>query len=268
MLGIAGLDSVREIADEAGAAIMEVYSGAFGVRLKHDASPLTAADLAAHRVIADRLRAQFPDIPVLSEEGADLAPWSVRSRWERYFLVDPLDGTKEFVQRNGQFTVNIALVENGSPTAGVVLAPATGVAYWGCAGRGAWKQTVTEESLEIACDPVPDRGRIRVVGSRSHSSAETEKFLAELGGRYDGIEFFAVGSSIKICMVAEGAADLYPRLAPTMEWDTAAAHAVLAAAGGRVVSYGTGRDLMYNNSEVPRNRWFIAHGPGWQDLPQ
>ena len=264
MLSATDLDAVRAIAAEAGDAIMEVYSGAFSVRRKDDSSPLTAADLAAHRIITYGLRAEFPDVPVLSEEQSNLAPWQIRRRWERYFLVDPLDGTKEFVQRNGQFTVNIAFVEGGRPTAGVVHAPAPELTYWGRAGGGACKESAEDGVQSIACEPVPNRGKLRVIGSRSHSSPATEEFVERLRSRFEEIAFLAVGSSIKICMVAEGAADLYPRLAPTMEWDTAAAHAVLTAAGGRLVDHSTGRELMYNYKEDLRNRWFVAHGPGWQ----
>ena len=264
MLSNSELDVVRMIAAEAGAAIMEIYRGGFSVLQKVDASPLTAADLAAHRIIAAGLRAEFPDIPILSEESSNLASWQVRRNWEQYFLVDPLDGTKEFVQKNGQFTVNIALVEGGLPTAGVVHAPARGVSYWGRAGGGACKGSDGSRPQSITSKPVPTRGSVRVVGSRSHSSAETEEFLARLRDRFDEIAFLAVGSSIKICMIAEGSADLYPRLAPTMEWDTAAAHAVLAAAGGGLVEVGTGRDLVYNSKDDLRNRWFLAHGAGWQ----
>ena len=266
MLDARELDAVRSIAAEAGAAIMEVYAGAFSVRRKDDSSPLTRADLAAHQVITEGLASQHPHVPVLSEEQANLTPWPIRQRWKRYFLVDPLDGTKEFIQRNGQFTVNIALVVDGRPAAGVVHAPARAVTYWGQVGEGAFRHTAKQGARQIECSEVASRGRIRVVGSRSHSSPPTERFLADLRSRYDEVQFHAVGSSLKICMVAEGSADLYPRLAPTMEWDTAAAHAVLAAGGGRLVEHPSGRDLMYNYKEGLRNPWFVAHGPGWQDV--
>jgi 3'(2'), 5'-bisphosphate nucleotidase len=236
---------------------MRVYAREFRVRRKQDDSPVTDADTAAHRIISSRLRSEYPGIPVLSEESAHVAPYESRRDWDSYWLVDPLDGTKEFVNRNGQFTVNIALIEGGRPVAGAVYAPARDWMYWGALESGAFKASGDGESAPIRCGPLPESGRLRVVGSHSHLSPETRSYVRALQSRYSEISFLAMGSSLKICLVAEGAADLYPRLAPTMEWDTAAAHAVLAAAGGRLVSYGTDAELRYNKEDL-HNGWFIA----------
>lgn len=254
------LDRIRAIACDAGAAIMEVYSGDFSVRAKHDASPLTEADLAAHAIIEARLREEFPQIPLLSEEGSEQVPYATRKHWRRYWLVDPLDGTKEFVKRNGQFTVNIALIDGNRPVAGVVHLPATGTTYWGAESAGSFKSTEAGDAVPIRCSAIPASGRLRVVGSSSHRSAETDRYLQALRRRYSDMSFLAVGSSIKICMVAEGAADIYPRFGPTMEWDTAAAHAILNTAGGRLIRHDTGEDLSYNKPDL-LNQWFVAEAP-------
>ena len=252
-------DFLLDTARDAGQAIMAVCSRDFEIREKGDSSPLTEADMASHVIIQSRLESEYPEIPVLSEESASVASYEVRRGWERYWLVDPLDGTKEFIKRNGQFTVNIALMEAGKPVAGVVYAPARDWTYWGAAGAQAFKAVGDGRPDPIRCAKVPESGRIGVVGSSSHLSAETEAFVDRLRSRYSEIEFVGMGSSLKICLVAEGAADLYPRLAPTMEWDTAAAHAVLSAAGGRLLAYGTEDDLPYNK-EILRNGWFVAEG--------
>ena len=253
------LGSIRSIARDAGTAIMRVYARDFRVRRKADSSPLTEADSIAHRIITDALEAKHPGIPILSEESSELASYSVRRGWTRYWLVDPLDGTKEFVKRNGQFTVNIALVVHGCPIAGVVYAPARDWMYWGSARDGAFKSVTGGESVPIRCAEVPESGSLRVVGSKSHLSTETREYLEALRTRYSKISFVAMGSSLKICLVAEGSAELYPRLAPTMEWDTAAAHAVLVAAGGRLIDQGTGDELRYNKENL-LNGWFVAEG--------
>lgn len=263
---------VIDIARRAGSAIMEVYQGQdFDVTRKGDDSPLTAADLAAHRVIVDQLAQLTPERPVLSEESADI-PWSERQRWTSYWLVDPLDGTKEFIKRNDEFTVNIALVENGEPVWGVVYAPALDILYQGgVAAQGAWKfepvasDRASAESRPTGLQSAENRiqvarpesgGPIRIVGSRSHGSPEFEAFVAQ----YDNPVIKSMGSSLKICLVAEGAADVYPRLGPTSEWDTAAAHAVLLGAGGRLVEAGSRTPLRYNQKESVLNPHFMAWG--------
>lgn len=253
------LDSIRAIARDAGTAIMRVYAREFHVWRKADSSPLTEADSTAHRIILDALEADHPEIPILSEENSEVPPHTVRRAWRRFWLVDPLDGTKEFVKRNGQFTVNIALVEDGCPVAGVVYAPARDWMYWGSIGSGAFKSVGRGDPVPIRCAMVPESGALRVVGSHSHLSDETREYLKALRLRYSKVSFVAMGSSLKICLVADGSAELYPRLAPTMEWDTAAAHAVLVAAGGRLLEYGTGNELRYNKDNL-LNGWFVAEG--------
>ncbi len=249
------LARVTDIARRAGREILEVYaSGRVSTQVKSDASPLTAADLRAHRLIVAALRELTPQWPVLSEEAA-ATPFSERSRWRRYWLVDPLDGTREFLARNGEFTVNLALIEDHAPVLGVVHAPVTDLSYQGLPGTGAWRQsgTAAAEAVAVAAHA---HSPPRVVGSRSHRGDSLEAFRARLGRH----ELLSVGSSLKFCMVAEGAADVYPRLGPTSEWDTAAAHAVLCAAGG-TVSELAGEPLRYNTRRQLSNPFFVAFGP-------
>ena len=251
------LDDLLAIARRAGAAILEHYDRPETVQTKADESPLTAADLAAHRVIRDGLAALAPELPLLSEEGG-MPDYATRGGWSRYFLVDPLDGTKEFLKRNGEFTVNIALIENGRATAAVVHAPALGGASWaGRVGEGAWRE-VDGHRDAIQTAALPPVWRILV--SRSHRSPEVETFLA----RCPAHEPIAAGSSLKFCRIAEGAADVYPRLGPTSEWDTAAGQCVLEAAGG-VVLRTDGSPLRYNAKADILNPWFIAAGVAEHD---
>ncbi|MDL2193043.1 3'(2'),5'-bisphosphate nucleotidase CysQ [Cobetia sp. LC6] len=257
------LNALEVIARKAGAAIMEIYeSGDFTVDMKSDDSPLTTADRAAHAVIVDGLKAmdaEFGATPILSEEDADIS-WDVRSDWTRYWLVDPLDGTKEFIKRNGEFTVNIALIEQGVPTMGVVYAPAIETLYVGAQqGEGqtaiAEKQVGEGERQAIAVSDVPSStDSWRIVGSRSHQSEEFKAFVAD----FAACDIVAMGSSLKLCLVAEGAADLYPRLGPTCEWDTGAAHAVVEAAGGQVLNAETRQALRYNQHDSVLNPYFIV----------
>ncbi len=247
-----------DIARAAGQAILEVYHQDFSVEQKDDDSPLTAADLASNRIIVQRLRELDPDVPILSEEGADI-PYPTRSQWQRYWLIDPLDGTREFVKRNGEFTVNIALIENGRPVAGVVHVPVTGISYLGQSGQGAWKIDPQDRSLPIR---VRDRRQAtaHVAGSRSHAGDSLRRFLERLGDH----EIVSMGSSLKLCLVAEGTADIYPRLGPTSEWDTAAAQAVVEAAGGMVTDTQL-RPLRYNTKESLLNPHFLVFGDQDED---
>lgn len=251
------LDIVTAAVREAGRAILEIYERDFKVELKADRSPLTEADLAAHRILTRRLGEAYPDIPVLSEENVDDIPYDRRARWDRYWLVDPLDGTKEFIKRNGGFTVNVAYMEDNLPVAGVVYAPSKDWLYYGSSGGGAFKVEGGGKPVALRCAPLPAGGVLRIVGSLSHPSPEMESFIREQQTHYDDVEFIAMGSSLKICLVAEGKADIYPRFGPTMEWDTAAAHAVIRAAGGTIASYDSDTDLSYNKKDL-RNGWFLA----------
>jgi len=242
------------IARTAADAILAIYESEFAIAQKDDRSPLTAADLAAHHAIVDGLARLTPDVPVLSEESAHEVPTAERHGWPCLWVVDPLDGTREFIKRNGEFTVNIALVEHGVATFGVVLAPVTGVCWHGGPAIGACRRTADGEERELRVRR-PAVAPLRVAASRSHRDARTEAFLAAMGD----IEPTGLGSSLKFCLVAEGGLDVYPRFGPTSEWDTAAAQAVLEGAGGQVVD-PTGRPFRYNQRDTILNGEFIALG--------
>ena len=254
------LDPVRALAAHASAQILAIYATAFEVTAKADCSPLTAADLAAHQTIVAGLADLTPGVPVLSEESAAL-PFSERQLWQRYWLIDPLDGTREFIQRNGEFTVNIALIDHHQPILGVVHVPVTGLCYFAARDCGAFRQQPGQAPQAIAVRPLQVGQPIRVVGSRSHGGQGLEKFAAALGPH----QLVSIGSSLKLCQVAEGAADVYPRLGPTSEWDTAAAQAVVEVAGGWVVSAVTGQPLRYNTRDSLLNPYFIAYGDAHRD---
>lgn len=240
------------IAFEAGAEILKVYEGGgLKTSYKEDSSPLTAADEAADLVIGEGLKRIVPEVPVLLEE-TKAEPYEVRKFWKRLLIVDPLDGTKEFIKRNGEFTVNIALVEDGCPIVGIVHAPALGVSYYGVVNEGAFRIDKDGETVIRVADY--QGARLNVVGSRSHAAPELEEFVRKIGEA----DFVSMGSSLKFCLVAEGKAHLYPRFGPTMEWDTAAAHAVVKAAGGSVTDL-EGRELAYNKEDL-LNPFFMATG--------
>jgi 3'(2'), 5'-bisphosphate nucleotidase len=243
---------VTALARDAGRAILKIYASSFTVTEKDDRSPLTEADLQSERLILAGLRRLAPEIPVLSEEAAQV-PWSTRASWERLWVVDPLDGTKEFVQRNGEFTVNIALVHEHRAVLGVVHAPVLERDYYACEGVGAFRSDATAAGRPIH---VARRGPgpLRVVGSRSHRGSSLDGFLARVGPH----ELVEVGSSLKFCQVAEGLADVYPRLGPTCEWDTAAGQCVLEQAGGQVLRLD-GAPLAYNEREEVLNPHFVAY---------
>lgn len=246
---------VRDIAFEAGEAVMEVYKRLADVQTKSDGSPVTEADHRAQAVIVDRLRALTPDTPILSEESAH-APYAERSHWSEFWLVDPLDGTKEFINQRGEFTVNIALMRDDAPVLGVVGIPAWNAFYWGCGDR-AYRQhgDGTAERIHVAHYR---SGPPRVVASRSHASPETAQFIDRVKAACGDCELKSMGSALKICLVAEGEADVYPRLGPTSEWDIAAAHSVLRAAGGALTT-ARGEPIRYNKENI-LNPWFVAAG--------
>ena len=251
--------TVLRIAKEAGDKIMAIYENDFAIYEKQDTSPLTEADLAAHNVIVNALTAES-DLPILSEESADIS-WDERKQWQSYWLVDPLDGTKEFIKKNGEFTVNIALIEDGKPTMGIVYAPALNKSYVGIVGEGAWTE-INGEFAPISATKHGGNDVWKIVGSRSHQSPEIQNLLAQLDGE---TELVAMGSSLKLCLVAEGEAHLYPRLGPTSEWDTGAAHAVAIAAGAKVTVLdpanpldSNAEDLTYNQKESVLNPFFLV----------
>ncbi len=252
---------IRDLALAAGRAILDVYGrDDFGARAKADASPVTEADLAADRLIGAGLRAAFPEIPAVSEE---CATSHGETGHRRFFLVDPLDGTKEFLNRNGDFTVNIALIEDGTPVMGVVHAPARGRMFRSLAAGGAVEEAVGGDGQPVAgsARPIrvrrPDNAALVVVASKSHRDKATDDYIA----RYRVADFRSAGSSLKFCLIAAGEADLYPRLGRTMEWDTAAGQAVLLAAGGRVLRFDDHRPLVYGKPGF-ENSHFIALAPG------
>jgi 3'(2'), 5'-bisphosphate nucleotidase len=253
------LERVRGLARDAGRRIMAIYESDFAIEHKDDNSPLTEADMAAHRSIVAGLDVLTPDVPVLSEESAHI-PFAERSRWRRYWLVDPLDGTREFIKRNGQFTVNIALIEDHKPVLGVVLIPVSGVCYFACEGKGAFKQEGEDARPHpIRVRPAPE-SRLVVVGSASHAGASLKRYLANLGEH----ELISIGSALKSCLVAEGKADLYPRLGPTSEWDTAAAQCVVEQAGGQATDTHM-VPLRYNTKDSLLNPHFLVFGDAGHD---
>jgi 3'(2'), 5'-bisphosphate nucleotidase len=260
MLTEALIQEIVDISHQAGDKIMTIYQKDFAIYEKSDASPLTEADLAAHNCIVDGL-SKVSDLPILSEESADIS-WQERNSWDAYWLVDPLDGTKEFIKKNGEFTVNIALIQDGEPVFGVVYAPVLAQTYVGTLGQGAYKITAGVKA-EIAPKAWSKGETWKVVGSRSHQSPEIQALLESLEGQ---TELVAMGSSLKLCLVAEGAAHLYPRLGPTSEWDTGAAQAVVEAAGGKVTIIEDAKDalkadaapLRYNQKESVLNPYFLV----------
>jgi 3'(2'), 5'-bisphosphate nucleotidase len=246
-----------------GTEILNIYGQDFEVEFKADKSPLTLADRYAHEAICSALKAT--GLPVLSEEGKNI-PYEVRKGWQRFWLVDPLDGTKEFVKRNGEFTVNIALINEQKAVMGVILVPVSGLLYFASRSTGASKiilEDKGEKSLEKMMKnaqslPLPGLpGRLTLVGSRSHLSQETADFIQNLQITEPGLDFISIGSSLKMCMIAEGKAHIYPRFGPTMEWDTAAGQAIVEIAGGKVVKADSGEAVLYNKPDL-HNPWFVA----------
>lgn len=247
------IEKIIDIAKHAGEAILNIYETDFSVYEKADLSPLTEADLAAHNVIADSLLKLTPEISILSEESATI-PYSIRKDWNRYWLVDPLDGTKEFVKRNGEFTVNIALIDNQQPILGVIYVPVSKVTYYGSTGVGAFKQLPNSAAESISVN-LKHGTPIKVAGSRSHAGESLKRYLENLGEH----EIVSMGSSLKSCLVAEGLADIYPRLGPTSEWDTGAAQAIVEAAGGKITDTSM-QPLRYNSKESVLNPDFFVFG--------
>jgi 3'(2'), 5'-bisphosphate nucleotidase len=249
LLGLA--DALLPVAARAGEAIMAVYRSPFTVERKRDDSPLTRADLESQRIIIEGLASLTPGVPILSEESAH-APWSERRAWRELWVVDPLDGTREFVKRNGEFTINVALVVDHEPVLGLVAIPAQHLAYFGAAACGAYRRRLPQgetSKIEVAPPATP----LRVLGSRSHKTAQTAAYLTRLPRH----ELLSVGSALKFCLLAEGKADLYPRFGATSEWDTAAGQALLEAAGGHVTRMD-GHRLRYNCRESLINGDFVA----------
>jgi 3'(2'), 5'-bisphosphate nucleotidase len=247
----------------AGKKILEVYKTTFSVEMKEDRTPLTLADKESHNIIASML--SETGLPLLSEEGKNIS-YKERKNWENFWLVDPLDGTKEFVKRNGEFTVNIALVEQQLPVMGIIYVPVNKTLYFASKDIGSYvnhsiEDTITSlDDLIQSSEPINaarDAGIYTVVASRSHFSTDTKKFVEGLRQEHPNLQFITAGSSLKLCLVAEGKANIYPRLAPTMEWDTAAGHAIVECAGGRVLQYESRQPLVYNKESL-LNPWFVV----------
>jgi len=249
------IKKIENIAKKAGSAVMEIYSSDFEVEYKDDKSPLTIADKRANEIICSALTKLYPDIPILSEENRAI-PYEDRKDWDYYWCIDPIDGTKEFIKRNGEFTINIALIHN-RPIAGVVYAPAIDILYSAMEGKGAYRNEV---KLPIEINNQPQK-YLRVVASKSHLSTETQEYIDRLSKTTQNIEQVSKGSSLKLCMVAEGSADIYPRMAPTMEWDTAAADAIVRESGA--MTYRLNEkceiegELLYNKENL-LNPWFVV----------
>jgi 3'(2'), 5'-bisphosphate nucleotidase len=253
MLEQINIDDIIAIAQKAGDVIMEIYFKDFNIEYKDDKSPLTEADQKANEVIVDGLNNLSVKLPILSEEGKKI-PYDVRKEWDYFWMVDPLDGTKEFIKKNDEFTVNIALIHQNTPVLGVVYAPALGEMYSAKQGEWAYKNN---ERLPLKRNNSPEKV-LTVVASKSHLSGETELFIGTLKAATQELIFVSKGSSLKLCMIAEGSADIYPRLAPTMEWDTAAADAIVRETGKIVYKYQKNSPIEYNKKDL-LNPWFIAH---------
>jgi 3'(2'), 5'-bisphosphate nucleotidase len=252
------LQDTIKLSIQAGDEILQIYNTEFAVETKGDQSPLTTADLASHNCLVAGLEKLSPKLPVLSEESTHL-PYSERKQWETYWLIDPLDGTKEFIKRNGEFTVNVALIRGNQPILGVVYVPVSGVCYSAAEGSGAWKQLPDQQPQSISVRKEAKKP-LTVVGSRSHQTAELADYLKRLGQH----ELVSMGSSLKLCLVAEGKADLYPRIGLTSEWDTAASQCVVEQAGGKVTDLN-GQVLAYNTKEEYLNPYFLVFGDDSHD---
>ena len=259
------INSIIDIAIKAGAEIMNIYNSDYTVTYKDDKSPLTDADKASNRIIVDSLKA-ISDFPLISEEEKEVL-YETRKDYAAYWLIDPLDGTKEFVKRNGEFTVNIALIKAGVPIMGVVYAPVIETLYYASDEEGAYKcksvntstspDEISKNAIKLVNPKVPVKTKLTIVASKSHLSEETQDFIDSMKQIYEEVELISKGSSLKLCMVAEGSANVYPRFAPTMEWDTAAGHAVCRIAGYQVNEYPVGTPLKYNKENL-LNPWFIV----------
>ncbi len=256
---------VCEIAKQAGAEILKIYKDGFDIEEKDDRSPLTTADLASHNLIISSLEKITPDIPILSEESSSI-PFAERQKWTTYWLIDPLDGTREFIKRNGEFTVNIALIHEHSSILGVVYIPVQDVSYFAAKGYGSFKQEQNQNANKIHMHSSQPSNKPVICGSRSHAGKSLQALIEEIGEH----DLISIGSSIKMCLVAEGKADIYPRFGPTSEWDTGAAHCVVQEAGGVIVDT-TLETLLYNTKDSLLNPSFIAIGDlnhAWRELLQ
>ena len=257
MLNKIDIQKINHIAQEAGDKIMRIYQQDFEVNYKKDNSPLTKADIKSNEIIVKSLKELYPKIPILSEENKEV-PYNIRKNWEYFWLIDPLDGTKEFVKKNGEFTINIALIYKDTPVLGIVYAPTLEILYYAQKEKGAFKQEKNRKPQRLPICTNTNNDILKVIVSKSHYNQETKDFVNNLKNKFKKtIEFIRIGSSLKLCLIAEGKADIYPRLAPTMEWDIAAGQAIVEQTGGEVVEYNTQTPLKYNKENL-LNPWFMV----------
>ena len=256
MLQKVKIEEILPVVIEAGNAVMEIYKRPFKVEVKDDRSPLTEADKKSNEILVERLQNLYPEIPFITEESKH-THFEQRRDWDYLWLIDPLDGTKEFIKRNGEFTINVALIRRGEPVLGVIYVPDQNILYYSKQGNGSFKIDAGGSTLQIQAREKPALNKLVVVGSRSHASDELYEFIRQQELKYDKVELISSGSSLKFCLVAEGLADLYLRTGPTMEWDTAAGHAVVIESGKQVYHYKTNEILRYNKENL-RNDWFIV----------
>jgi 3'(2'), 5'-bisphosphate nucleotidase len=259
MLNNIDIQKINSIAQKAGDEIMKIYQQDFDVDYKANNSPLTKADIKSNEIINESLKGLYPEIPILSEENKEV-PYNIRKNWEYFWLIDPLDGTKEFVKKNGEFTVNIALIHKDTPVLGVIYAPALEILYYAKKEKGAFKQEKDKKPQRLPIYKHTNNDTLKVIVSKSHYNQETKYFVNDLKNQCKKtIEFIRIGSSLKLCLIAEGKADIYPRLAPTMEWDIAAGQAITEQAGGEIVGFKTQTPLKYNKQNLLNPR-FITKG--------
>ncbi len=249
-------EDIIDIAKEAGSAIMHIYSQEFAFEKKKDQTPLTQADRNSNTIITSRLQKLYPGIPYISEE-TKLTPYKTRKEWTYFWLIDPLDGTKEFIKKNDEFSVNIALIYKTLPILGVIYAPAQNITFYAKKNYGSFKIEGKQRPIRIQAKRTIDTKKLVIVGSRSHSTSELYEFLEKMRKEYVDVEFIAAGSSLKFCLIAEGKADIYPRTGPTMEWDTAAGHALVLESGKQVFKFNSNDPLEYNKKDLT-NGWFIV----------
>ena len=253
-------EALFHIIRTAGTEILKVYqSGHFQVKLKEDQTPLTIADHKSNEVIIEGLKTLFPNIPFLSEESRK-TPYEERKEWDYFWLIDPLDGTKEFIKRNDEFSVNIALVHNNRPVLGLLYLPVLDILYYAIQGLGAFKIDENNKKTKMPLHEIEHNQKndsIGIIFSKSHFTGETQKFVKKLQEKFTSVTRISVGSAMKLAYLAEGQADIYPRLAPTMEWDTGAGQIIIEEAGGKIIDFNTKKPLVYNKKDL-RNPWFIA----------
>jgi 3'(2'), 5'-bisphosphate nucleotidase len=256
MLDKIDINKILTIAEEAGKATLDIYTREFSIEEKEDRSPVTEADKVSNEIIIAALTNLYPDIPFISEETRQ-TPYTERKNWKYYWLIDPLDGTKEFIKKNGEFTINIALIEDQIPILGVIYVPVKDIFYYAEKGKGSYKIEKGAPPKQILASKETSKDKLTVVGSRSHGGDALNAFIEERKTDYKEVDLISSGSSLKFCLVAEGKADIYPRTGPTHEWDTAAGHAIVLESGKSVYDFITGKPLLYNKEGL-LNGWFIV----------